>query len=41
MACYKIVTLTYNQTYLQILMLNNGTTEIIYDSYDIIFFMTS
>ena len=32
MISYQIVTLTYDQSYLQLKMLNNGTRESIYDN---------
>ena len=37
MISYKIVTLTYDQSYLQFLVLNNGTIKIIYDNYKLVF----
>ena len=35
--CESIVTSTYDQTYLRLLMWNDGTRGVIYDSYKLIF----
>ena len=34
---YKTLTLTYDQSYLRLLVLKNGTRKIIYDNYKLIF----
>ena len=38
---YEIVSLTCDQTYLQLLMINDDTKKIIYDNYKLIFVMIS
>ena len=38
---YKIVTLAYDHGYLQLLMLNNGKSKMIYDYYKLVFLMVN